>query len=301
MDRRGAYGVLIAAAAGLTLTAAALPLREARWSSKAGLYDTLAREPAECLAWPREAGMRRSVAVGRAAFRTPLLLGGQAARAGLSCASCHRSGRGNPHFLFPALSGAPGTADVTSSLMSSHRGDGTANPKPIPDLAVSPPKVSRARQEAALERFIRGLIVEEFDGPEPTPAVLTGLADYVRALQPSACRGSARRPRLSDRLVEAEQAVSLAAEADPATGRLLLAAARSTLGGIDERFRVPGLERSRAILREADAELGAIRSGSGDLRAWQRRWPERRRLLLRDEPKSLFSPAVLRRALAKAD
>ncbi|HEX8667723.1 MAG TPA: hypothetical protein VF727_05050, partial [Allosphingosinicella sp.] len=276
-------------------------LREARWSSRDGLYETLAREPAECLVWPREAAARRSVAIGRAAFRAPLLLGGQAARAGMSCASCHRSGRGNPHFLFPALSGAPGTADVTSSLMSSHRGDGTANPKPIPDLALSPPKVSRAPGDGALKRFIRGLIVEEFDGPEPAPAVLAGLADYVRALQPAACRGTGHRVRLAERLDEAEQAVALAADADPATGRLLLAAARSTFGAVDERFRVPGLERSRALLRQADAELGAIRSGSGGLRAWQRRWPDRRRLLLRDEPRSLFAPAVLRRALAKAD
>ncbi|MGF7473737.1 hypothetical protein WFJ45_23635, partial [Salmonella enterica subsp. enterica serovar Minnesota] len=73
-----------------------------------------------------------SARIGRAAFNSPLLLGGQAARAGLSCASCHRNGRGNPDFHFPGISGAPGTADVTASLLSSHRGDGQFNPKPIP-------------------------------------------------------------------------------------------------------------------------------------------------------------------------
>src|SRR5687768_90851 len=71
--------------------------------------------------------------------------------------------RGNPDFLFPGLSGAVGTADVTSSIMSSHRGDGTINPKPIPDLAGPPAEriVSRAAESRALESFIRGLIVEE--------------------------------------------------------------------------------------------------------------------------------------------
>nr|QQZ49991.1 hypothetical protein JKL49_25640 [Phenylobacterium glaciei] len=61
--------------------------------------------------------------------------GGQAARAGVACETCHRSGRSNPDFLFPGVSGPPGSADVTSSLFSSHRGDGIDDPVPIPDLS----------------------------------------------------------------------------------------------------------------------------------------------------------------------
>jgi hypothetical protein len=307
MDRRralartlscGAFALLLAA----TAADSPLPLREARWLAPYDLYRGLTRQPAECLAPPADAAGRRSVAIGRAAFRTPLLLGGQAARAGLSCASCHRNGRGNPSFLFPGLSGAAGTADVTSSLMSKHRGDGNANPKPIPDLAGPPERriVSRDPEGRKLERFIHGLVVEEFDGPEPAPAVLDGLAAYVRAIGPGACRAGDSAVTLAARLDEVESAVRLSRNADPETRRLLLAAARSTLGAIDERFRLPGLEGSRAILHAADTELRAIRAGSGDAARWLRLWPERKRRLRSEEGRSLFAPSVLRRRLAVA-
>ena len=79
--------------------------------------------------------------------------------------------------------------------MSSHRGDGIFNPKPIPDLAGDPAKlkISRDPRKTDLRTFIHGLITQEFDGPEPPPAVLDGLAAYVRSLSPDACRGAQRR------------------------------------------------------------------------------------------------------------
>jgi hypothetical protein len=303
MDRRRkpARGLIAAAAllAGSAAAAPSLPIPEARWLSPDALVEGLTREPAECLREPKGVAARRSVAVGRAAFRTPLLLGGQAARAGLSCASCHRNGRGNPDFLFPGLSGAPGTADVTTSVMSRSRGDATINPVPIPDLAGPPGalKVSRDGKSGALERFIRALIVDEFDGPEPAPAVLEGLADYVRAMAPKPCRRREQPLRLEGRLSEVEAAVGLAASADGATRRLLLGAARTSLGAVHARFQRPGLERSRGVLREADRELEALRAGGGDLAAWRSRWPTRKRRLLRDEPRSMFNPRRVRQAL----
>src|SRR5688572_17121534 len=145
MDRRRvARRFLIgsALAAGLALAAALpsgaaaeLPLRAARWLPQERQAHALTHEPTECLSSSADVQTVRRLAIGRAAFRTSLLLGGQAARAGLSCNSCHRNGRGNPDFQFRGFSGAPGTADVTSSLMSSHRGDGRDNPTPIPDLS----------------------------------------------------------------------------------------------------------------------------------------------------------------------
>lgn len=279
---------------------ATLPVREARWLAPGTLYRGLSREPAECFAPPADPALRRRAEIGRIAFRTPLLLGGQAARAGLSCAGCHRNGRGNPDFVFPGLSGKPGTADVTASLMSSHRGDGRFNPKPIPDLAGPRRslKVSQDPADGRLEAFIRGLAVEEFDGPEPSPTVLGGLAAYVRALRPTACRGGERRVSLESRLALAEQAVELAASEQGETRRLLLAAARSQLGSIDERFAIPGGEAARALLREVDRELAELRSGRGDLGAWRRHWLERRRKLLGLERSSLFDERRLRAALA---
>ncbi|NJS15549.1 MAG: hypothetical protein HC788_14335, partial [Sphingopyxis sp.] len=120
---------------------------------------------------------------GEALFNSPSLLGGQAAKGGLSCASCHVNGRGNRHFVMTGVSDAPGTADVTNSFFSPARGNGRFDPVVIPDLAL-PGKVARDPAAAALEPFIRTLIVEEFSGSEPTPAMLGALAAYVRAVRP---------------------------------------------------------------------------------------------------------------------
>jgi hypothetical protein len=302
---------LLTAAAPLPLLLAAgadapdLPIAEARWVVPEARFETLTRQPAECLSWPREPAARRSVAIGRAAFRAPLLLGGQAARAGLSCASCHRSGRGNPHFSFPGLSGTPGTADVTSSLMSSHRGDGTINPKPIPDLATGRRTIAHERQSRALETFIRGLIVEEFDGPEPPAAVLGGLADYVRAMTPAACRGAARTGLIME-LAEVDAALAAARGADGDSMKLLVGAARSQLGRIDQRFQLGGLEPERALLRKADSDLAAIqRLGTATAPAaidrWLQHWPAQLRNLRRKEARSLFDPTILQRSLDQAE
>jgi hypothetical protein len=300
MGRGRARAGALSAALLLPLVAAAdarpVPIREARWLTPASLARALSTEPAECLVEPAGAEAHRAVAIGRAVFRAPLLLGGQAARAGMSCATCHRNGRGNPDFLVPGLSGPPGTADVTSSLMSSHRGDHVANPVPIPDLggARDRLKVSRDPASGALERFIHGLVAEEFDGPEPPPEVLAGLAAYVRALRPEGCGRGDRPIALASRLADAEAAVALARDSRGETRRLLLAAARSTLGAIDERF--PD-DADRTLLRQADSDLAAIRAGQGDFTAWDRRWPGRKARLLADERRSLFDPARLRRAL----
>lgn len=92
---------------------------------------------------------------------------------------------------------------------------------------------------------------------------------------------------------------------DPATALFLVGAARSQLGAVDERFRLPGLEPSRELLRRSDLKLrsiqAAIRSGAPDasrqMQDWQRRWPELKRRLQRQEERSFFSRRVLRRYL----
>ena len=119
-----------------------LPIRAAHWLAPEFRERALTEQPPECAEPPSAPDERMAFEIGRAAFRAPLLLGGQAARAGLRCESCHANGRRNPGFDFPGLSGVPGTADVTSSMMSSHRGNDVFDPRPIPDLAA-PGKVSR--------------------------------------------------------------------------------------------------------------------------------------------------------------
>jgi len=301
---------LAAAAAGAALAAQA-PLRALHWlSAAADPVRALATTPSECLRAPADAQTALSVEIGRAAFRSPLTLGGQAARAGMACETCHQAGRDNPDFQFPGLSGAPGTADVTSSLFSSHRGDGIDDPRPIPDLSGPKArlKVSQDPASGRLEPFIRGLVTEEFDGPPPSPAVLAGLAAYVRSLDPAACPATARAPvtaalYLEDARRAVRAARALAVRGDAPAALEMLAAARARLGQIDERYAGAALARERERLAEADQGLAragqAVRAGDPDVAAHIDRWLARsRRLggeLARREGASLFAPERLAR------
>lgn len=311
MDRRRRRTRALAAAFALAAGAAAAggadpPIRAMRWAAPgADPLRAIATAPAECLATPADPEDALAVEVGRAAFRTPVLLGGQAARAGLSCESCHRAGRDNPDFLFPGVSGAPGTADVTTSLFSSHRGDGVDDPVPIPDLSGPPERLkTRPSQRRA---FIRGLIVEEFDGPEPPAAVLDGLVAYVGALTPSACPQVARVRVTAESLMDDARRALAAARAeltrdDAPTAVLMVAAARARLGLIDERYAA--LPQDRARLRAADAGLAAvqadIRSRAPEASARLDRWlagaGALTAALARDEARSLFAPERLKAA-----
>ena len=271
MDRRRPrtfkLGLLIAALAGSALAqSGATALRAQRWlAPQTDAAQVLSREPTECLIVPADPQARLSVEIGRAAFRNPLILGGQAARAGLACESCHRSGRTNRDFAFPGVSGAPGTADVTSSLFSSRRGDGIFNPKPIPDLSSAKAglKISQGRDDRALERFIHGLVTEEFDGHEPPVAVQNGLADYVRALSPTACPDSAMQPVTAAGLIADSRramasAQTLAERGDQAAAGVMVQAARARLFLVDERFSAAALSDRRALIRRADRRLEQI-------------------------------------------
>jgi hypothetical protein len=295
-------------AAAATAAPADPPLRAQRWlTAGADPAAALGAAPAECLARPAEPEAALAVEVGRAAFRSSVVLGGQAARAGLACEACHRSGRDNPDFLFPGISGAAGTADVTSSLFSSHRGDGIFDPRPIPDLSGPKVrlKVAQAPQAAALELFIHGLVVEEFDGPEPPASVLAGLAAYVRALDPAACPSPAAQTLspalyLDDARRAARAAEILAVRGDRDGALAMTAAARARLGLIDERYAGPTLAAQRAALRRADGDLAAaaqaLRAGSpaaAALARWRGRTGALDRLLAAGEAASLFNPARL--------
>jgi hypothetical protein len=289
-------------------------LRAQRWLAEGtDPVHALSREPAECLALPAAPAARLSVEVGRAAFRSPTILGGQAARAGLSCEACHRGGRTNPDFVFPGISGPPGTADVTASLFSTHRGDDIFNPRPIPDLSGPKTrlKIDQAPQGRALETFIHGLVTEEFDGAQPPPAVLQGLADYVRALSLDACprrgdRAVSLQGLMSDvrRAVDAAQA--LAAQGDRPAAVAMAQAARARLFLIDERYAGPALAPERERLRAADRSLREIAEGlrhdAPDAAARLARWREEtfplERILARQTARSLLDP---RRLAATAD
>lgn len=261
MGRRRALAALLVAAASLGASAGELPLREARWIAPEARFEQLSSFPRLCVSESLDLLSDNST-IGFAAFRDPLLLGGQAARTGISCASCHRGGRGNAAFVFPGVSGSPGTADVTSSLLSSHRGDGKFNPAPIPDLTLDVPKISRT-EPGKLEAFIRALIVEEFDGTEPPARVISGLADAVRALDPKICQAEAATGYEADMesYVYGVAAVKIALRIqDRETAIAMLRATRSAIGRIAERF-APRMSDSFAA---SDRELARIQQSLRD-------------------------------------
>jgi hypothetical protein len=266
-----------------------------RWTEPGAEYALLSKQPSACLA-----GEGAHVRSGRALFGAPTLLGGQAAKARLSCASCHINGRGNPHFLLFGVSAAPGTADVTNSFFSAARGNGRFDPVAIPDLAM-PGKVSRDAKAGALEPFIRNLIVEEFGGEEPTPAMLGALAAYVRAIgqcSPDTLMGRGVGDQLHAIDDGMTSAVLMFERGDHAGVLLSIAAMRHQLGLIAERY--PG---NRRELLSASRALQALGDGNRGLPALQR-WKHGfdrglAQKLRRGEGRSLYDAAQLRNALAR--
>jgi len=285
------------------------PLRAMRWLAPGvDASAALTQRPTECLAAPKDADTLYLVELGRAAFRTPLLLGGQGARAGLSCESCHRGGRNNPQFAFPGVSGAPGTADVTTSVLSSHEMESVHGPKPIPDLSgpKSALKFDQDPASGALEGAIDRIITREFDGNEPPPAVLKGLAAYVRALSPGACPSAASEPVTAAQGLAGVRRAAVAAIAaldhhDAPSAIVMIEAARSQLGDIAERYPGEALAPERRALALASAELAAAeadaaRNPAGARAAiviWLAKQPGWSQPLLAAEPQSLYAPARL--------
>lgn len=310
MDRRLRLALALSlslAGAGLAFARLAFadpgsPLVAGRWlADDADHARLLTERQAECIRLPREVERAWQVEIGRAAFRSPHIFGGDAAAVGLSCESCHRNGRGHPQFFFPGLSGQPGTADVTSSLLSAHRGDGIDNPKAIPDLG-GPGKglvVPQARDRPNLRVFLHGAITQEFNGISPSEAVLEGLAEYIRAMKPDFCPRPDTVPiTLAADLQDARRAVTAARGAyrrqDPATAVVLVDAARAMLGRIHERYaRLP---READLLRASDASLSKARDPAA-LDAWLKASRGLETELARSQDRSLYDRTVLAQAL----
>lgn len=225
------------------------------WTAKGQELSAASTQPSACLVFDPQDAAR--VGAGQALFNTPALLGGQAAKAGLSCASCHANGRDNSHFFVKGLSTQPGTADVTTAFFSMARANAVQDPVKIPDLA-RPGKISRAPADPALEHFIRTLIVDEFSGKEPGPATLSALATYVRAIQ--SCGNDRHLQRsVNDQIALIAAAVEGAREmqnhGDRAALHLMVRAIRHQLGLIYERYDTPGIAPQRQALLDSSRSI----------------------------------------------
>ena len=171
---------------------AVLPLRDAQPFPLNGNDTTL---PAgtelneEAIERPRELfhteafGGKKSylVNLGDVAFHSPGILGGAAKQAAISCGTCHVNGAGNNKLFVPGLSTRPGNFDTTSLLFNPKTYDAQLNPVRIPSLrgARDLAPYGNDGRIASLREFVRNVIVNEFAGPEPSPAILDAIVAYL--------------------------------------------------------------------------------------------------------------------------
>ncbi|MBS0386025.1 MAG: hypothetical protein JSS00_11815 [Proteobacteria bacterium] len=293
-----------AALAALLLAAAAPSaaphvLRAQAWTaSDPALAHALTHAPRECvgpLSQPAEAG--------RALFRSPGLLGGPAARLGLSCNACHSNGRVNAAFFLPELTNRAGAADVTSEWASKVRGDGVMNPRPIPDLAGVGLRPTHGRlADPSLEHFVHGVIEEEFQGQPPSPEGFDDLMAYLRALDAN-CAGEVSIG-LTDAADDVRRAIAAAQRADAPTASALMLAAQDAVGRLVERLPETRFGGARMALETLARELGAMRY-SADVHAaldtgvagWSARFDAIVAAIAPRERQTYFDEATLRAAL----
>jgi Di-haem cytochrome c peroxidase len=129
-------------------------------------------------------GGRKSylVNLGDLAFNAPDILGGVARKASMSCGTCHVNGASNPGLYVPGLSTRPGNFDTTGALFNPKADDGGRNPVRIPSLRgaryLAP--YGHDGRFASLRDFVHNVVVNEFAGPEPAPAILDAIVAYIQ-------------------------------------------------------------------------------------------------------------------------
>ena len=240
--------------------------------------------------------------IGQLAFESPALLGGAAARMGLSCSSCHLNGRDNADFFVEGVSGAPGTADVTNSLFSKTRGNGAFDPMPIPDIAARDGKQIRDRLSPEFEAKVLGLIVDEFNGREPGEEIFREVVSYMDGLVPCADHG-ARQPLTASRdMTAARKAFLIAGHMSaPDDQRLMARAARERLERLNERFIAAGQADVRAALLDASKQIAMWIEAPDAANATKVEaaltLAETR--VTREASRSLYAPEILRAALGE--
>ncbi|MBI1187904.1 MAG: hypothetical protein GC206_11355 [Alphaproteobacteria bacterium] len=281
-------------------------MREALWTAPgASMAHDLTHAPPECLA---DGGDREAIELGRALFRSPTVLGGPAARIGLSCASCHANGRANARFFLPELTDTIGAADVTSEWASDVRGDGVMNPRPIPDLVdVGARTTFGSNGVTSLRAFVHAVIVEEFQGAEPPPRALDGMLAYLRALRADACPAAGDAPASLAALAADVRRAHAAARAsagagDDASAALALLAAQDAMARIVERLPARAFARARRDIEGLARDLGRMRTRA-DLAAalaepgWRVRFDARIATLAPREDETYFNEVRLAAAL----
>lgn len=178
-------GIAVAAAL-LAGVPAPVSADEADWLPPGSTIEsTLSNRPARWIESEMRGGHMGYLArVGELVFRSPLTLGRDAARKGLSCDACHPNGAANTQFFITGISNIPGTVDVTHAAFHYREDDGIHNPIDIPSLRgvrLTAP-YGRDGRFADLRQFSRNVIMQEFGGPEPENWQIDALVAYMNQL-----------------------------------------------------------------------------------------------------------------------
>lgn len=250
---------------------------------------------------------------GRLAFRSPLVLGGTARKAGLSCQACHANGFATVDFFIPGLSDAHGRIDVSHAFWNARADDHRDNPLEIPSLrgVKDRDRLGHDRRMASLREFTRRVIVTEFAGAEPEPLLLDALVAYQETLGPADVVDTpvTLAGDLADILRHLETLALPLAEEEAALAEQVATMLRSQLGFIHERLQGEALAPARGIVEAWSRHLEEI---AGLAEAGH--WPQARTALaaLKQEvagpppalagagPASLYNPVRLKAWLAGA-
>jgi cytochrome c peroxidase len=150
--------------------------------AKTELNEDALRRPREV--FHSEITGRRSdlIKLGNLAFSSPSILGNVAQQAGISCETCHVNGAGNARLFVPKMSTRPGNFDTTGPLFNPKADNGVLDPVRIPSLRGArylAPYGADGRMPS-LRDFVRNVIVNEFAGAEPPPAILDAIVAYIQ-------------------------------------------------------------------------------------------------------------------------
>jgi cytochrome c peroxidase len=182
--------VFLSAVAGLAMTlllqhAFAFPVEgdEAPLPAGTELNDDALDQPREVFHSEAVGGRKPYlVNLGNMAFNAPGILGDKAKQAGISCGTCHVNGASNPKLFIPGTSSRPGNFDTSGPLFNPKADNFVLDPVRIPSLRGArylAPYGNDGRTES-LRDFVRTVVVDEFAGPDPAPAVLDALVAYIQ-------------------------------------------------------------------------------------------------------------------------
>jgi cytochrome c peroxidase len=150
--------------------------------SRTELNEDALDKPREVFKSEIAGGKSYLINLGNLAFSSPSILGEVARQAGVSCGTCHVNGAGNAKFFMPKMSTRPGNFDTTGPLFNPKANNFVLDPVRIPSLrgarTLAPYGIDG--RMPSLRDFVHNVIVNEFAGPEPSPAILDALVAYIQ-------------------------------------------------------------------------------------------------------------------------